>query len=135
MIFADTSVLMKLVLAEPRADLARRLRADELAAPADWIAEATNVLWRKVRTREFSQSQARRALRILEGTIQTVPIEGMAKDALGMAIELDHPVYDCFFLQAAIEGDSYVVTDDVRFARAVRTHKKWSAHLRLLTET
>jgi predicted nucleic acid-binding protein len=134
MIIADTSVLIKLVLAEPRSDLARQLRSDDLASPTIWLAEAANVLWRKVRTNEIAQSHARQALRILEGTIQTIPIEGLAKDALDLAVELNHPVYDCFFLQSAIQQNSYVITDDRRFAHAVRTHKKWSAHLRLLIE-
>jgi len=135
MIVADTSVLIKLIVPEPRSDLARRLRGEDIAAPALWIAEIANVLWRKVQTKEISDSQASSLLRILmSGAIRTLAMEDMAQSALAMAHALGHPVYDCFFLEAAIRENTYIVTDDARFAGAVRRHKKWNGNLRLLTE-
>ena len=136
MIVADTSVLIKLIVPEPRSDQARALRTQGIAAPVLWVAETANVLWRKVVIGEMSEKEALWRHDILaSGGIRNLPIEPMAQRALSLSIALKHPVYDCFFLQAAIQENSYVVTDDARFARAVRAHKKWSTHLRLLGET
>ncbi len=57
-----------------------------------------------------------------------------AEQALTIAIELDHPIYDCFYLALAIRESTYVVTADNRFAAAVRRNGKWTNHLRLLAE-
>ena len=134
MIVADTSVLVKLVAPEPGADVARRLRQDEIMAPSVWVAETANVFWRKVRTNEMKPAHARQFLEILLGTIRSLGSDALADEALSLALDIDHPVYDCFFLAAAIRENTRVVTDDTRFAAAVRRHGKWSSHLRLLGE-
>jgi predicted nucleic acid-binding protein len=136
MIVADTSVLIKLIVPEPRSDLARALRTQQFAAPILWIAETANVLWRKAISGEMSKAEALWRHDILaSGGIRNLPLEPLAQSALSMSIELKHPVYDCFFLEAAIREGTHVVTDDKRFAHAVRSDKRWDAHLRLLTET
>lgn len=134
MIVADTSVLVKIVAPESGSEIARSLRSEEIVSPSIWLAEAANVFWRKVRAREMDADDAGQLFHILMNTVQTLPIDGMAAHALVLSLALDHPVYDCFFLRCAIEQDTYVVTSDRRFADAVKRHRKWSSHVRLLDE-
>jgi predicted nucleic acid-binding protein len=136
MIVVDTSVILKLVVPEIRSDAAARLRSDVLGAPAVWQAEIGNAFWRKIQTREILEKQAAPLLRSLfGGVIVTLAIdEDNVREALKLAVALEHPIYDCFFLEAAIREDTFVVTDDSRFGTAVRRQKKWAGHLRLLTE-
>jgi predicted nucleic acid-binding protein len=136
MIVVDTSVILKLVIPEVRSNVAAGLRSNVLAAPALWQAEIGNALWRKIQTKEILEKQAAPLLRSLfGGVIVTLPIdEETVREALKLAVALEHPIYDCFFLEAAIREDTFVVTDDSRFGAAVRRQKKWVAHLRLLSE-
>jgi predicted nucleic acid-binding protein len=136
MIVVDTSVILKLVIPEVRSDAAARLRGDVLVAPSIWQAEIGNALWRKIQTKEISEKQAVPLLRSLfGGVIATLPIdEDNVREALKLAVALEHPIYDCFFLEAAIREDTFVVTDDSRFGAAVRRQKKWTTNLRLLSE-
>ena len=53
-IVIDASVAVKWVLDEPRSDAALALRNEQLAAPALWLAEAANALWRHVRVGELT---------------------------------------------------------------------------------
>jgi predicted nucleic acid-binding protein len=39
--------------------------------------------------------------------------------AIQMALELEHPVYDCFYLSAAVQKDTHVITADCRFFEKV----------------
>ena len=42
--------------------------------------------------------------------------------ATRLAIDLDHPVYDCFYLALAVQEQYPVVTADTRFHEKVRGH-------------
>lgn len=135
MIIADTSVIIKTVIHENLSGTARRLRDQGMAAPSLWIAEAGNVLWRKQQVKIISRVEAATLYDALLGApISTFQYEADAQDAMEIAVALQHPIYDCFFLAAAIREDTFVVTDDARFASAVRRHGKWSSHLRMLAE-
>ncbi|HEY0301696.1 MAG TPA: type II toxin-antitoxin system VapC family toxin [Rhizomicrobium sp.] len=135
MIVADTSVIVKTVVHENLSATARRLRDQGIAAPAIWIAEAGNALWRKQQVNAISTAEAATLFELLlVAPIRTLPIETSAQDALDIAAALEYPIYDCFFLAAAIREDTYVVTDDARFAAAVRRHGTWTSRLRLLAE-
>jgi predicted nucleic acid-binding protein len=136
MIVVDTSVILKLVIPEVRSDAAAKLRRDVLAAPSLWQAEIGNAFWRKVQVKEITEAQATPLLRsLLGGVIVTLPTdEDKVRAALEIAVALEHPIYDCFFLEAAIREDTYVVTDDTRFGTAVRRHKRWAGRLQLLSE-
>ena len=135
MIIADTSVIIKTVIHEKLSDTARRLRDQGMAAPSLWIAEAGNVLWRKQQVKIISRVEAETLYDALLGApINTFHYEADAQDAMEMAIALRHPIYDCFFLAAAVRERTYVATDDARFASAVRQNGKWASHLRMLAE-
>ncbi|HEY2070617.1 MAG TPA: type II toxin-antitoxin system VapC family toxin [Rhizomicrobium sp.] len=136
MIVVDTSVIVKIVVPEIRSDAAARLRTELLAAPSIWQAEIGNALWRKILTKEISEAQATPLLRSLfGGVIATLESdEDNTRDAMKMAVALEHPIYDCLFLEAAIRNSTFVVTDDNRFVTAVNRHGQWSGHLRMLSE-
>ncbi len=135
MIVVDTSVIVKLAIPEVRSDSATRLRGDVLAAPPIWQAEAGNTFWRKIQIKQITQVQALPLLRALLNMIVTLdPADDDTEGALKLAVALEHPTYDCFFLDAAIRHDTYVVTDDTRFVSAVRRHRKYTSRVRLLSE-
>ena len=46
-VVVDASVALKWVFDEPESEAAVALRDEELVAPALWLAEAANALWRR----------------------------------------------------------------------------------------
>ena len=119
MIVVDASVAVKWVLSEIDSDAADALLDQELMAPVLWLAEAGNVLWRKARTGEITAVQANaRLCELLKAPIASLPIEPHLERALGLALVIGHPIYDCIYLALALDHDTHVVTADRRFASA-----------------
>jgi predicted nucleic acid-binding protein len=132
-IVIDASVTLKWVLEEPRTEAALDLLEQPLIAPALWLAEAANALWRHVRLAEITAEQASARMSELESSpIASLAIQPYASQALQLAMRLSHPVYDCFYLAVAIRHDTYVVTDDRRFASAAVQLPDLAARVRLL---
>jgi predicted nucleic acid-binding protein len=118
-IVVDASVAVKWVVNEPRTEAALALRDEELIAPALWLAEAANALWRHVRLGELNRNQALARLSELKtAPVASLPIEPHVAKALELATEADHPVYDCVYLALALHQQARVVTDDRRFLAA-----------------
>lgn len=46
----------------------------------------------------------------------------LAASATRLAVDLDHPVYDCFYLAIAVQEQYPVVTADLRFHDVLRAH-------------
>jgi predicted nucleic acid-binding protein len=111
----DASVLAKwFVEAEEGTADARRLRPLALFAPDLAIVELTNVLWKKVRRGEFDARFVPRALSALRhANLVLTDSLSLADRAVEIAIELDHAVYDCFYLSLAErQGLPFVTADD-----------------------
>ncbi len=122
MIVVDASVAVKWTVAEPGREMALRVlaHADELIAPDLLVAESANVLRKKSKLGEISVRQSEEALRVIQVAIpRFVPSVELAEDAL--AQNLDHSVYDCFYLACALPA-SILVTADDRFATKCQTH-------------
>src|SRR5690348_3660963 len=118
-IVVDASVAVKWVVNEPRTEAALALRDEELIAPALWLAEAANALWRHVRLGELNRNQVLARLSELQtAPVASLPIEPHVAKALELATEADHPVYDCVYLALALHQQARVVTDDRRFLAA-----------------
>jgi predicted nucleic acid-binding protein len=131
-IVVDASVAVKWVLAEPNADAASALRADELIAPALWLVEAANVLWRRSRNGELNAGEALELLLELQNApVASLAIEPYLDFALSLAMEHGHPVYDCLYLAVAIRHQTHVVTADRRFA-AIANLPRLADRVRLL---
>lgn len=86
-------------------------------APDLIFAEAANVLQRKVRTGELSLAHAETALTSLERSFDRVlPSRMLFRSAFDLSRKLDHSVYDCMYLAAALSVDeSLLVTSDRKF--------------------
>lgn len=115
----DASVALKWFLDddEPHAAEARAILAsgESLIAPDLVIAETCNAAWRGVRAGRLSQTQAQGISRSLPGLFETlVNGSALAESGIAIAIELDHSVYDCFYLALAGARDALLVTADTR---------------------
>ena len=112
----DASVAVKWVVEEDGTPQALRLRERaRLLAPELLIAECANILWKKVLRDELSKEEALLAARLLQAAdIELRPTRALLEAATRMAIELQHPAYDCLYLALAIERDCRLVTADAR---------------------
>jgi predicted nucleic acid-binding protein len=116
----DTSVAVKWYVAEDEHEKAKHLllAGIELLAPDLLWAETANVLRRKVRMGEMSQEQAVEGVRSLAISIhQFLPSGDLVEPALDLSVQLNHSVYDCMYLAAALASDGRnLVTEDAKFA-------------------
>ena len=123
MLVIDASIAVKWVVEEDGTPEAMALRArGKLIAPDLLIAECANVLWKKVARREFSRDESLIAASLLERTdIELYPMRSLLGAAVRLAIELDHPAYDCLYLACAVRNNCRMVTADARFLQKVST--------------
>lgn len=119
----DASIAIKWVVQEEgsEAALALRTRA-ELIAPDLMIAECANILWKKVERNEVSKSEALIAARLLQrANVDILSTRNLLEPATRLAIELEHPAYDCIYLALAIEMDCRFGTADKAFVRKINS--------------
>lgn len=132
MLIVDTSVALKWYVEEPGSDRAAELIGSLLGAPDLILAEVANGLWKKARNKEIKPDQARAAMPELRATVRLlVPSSTLVERALQLALDLTHPVYDCFFLALAERMEAPVITADKRLIAACRG-TEFEAWLRLL---
>ena len=134
----DASIAIKWVIEEEGTPQALTLRRNaKLLAPELLVAECANILWKKARRNELSREEALLAARLLQtAAIELVPTRSLLAAATRIAIELDHPAYDCLYLALAIENDCRFVTTDERFLRKLGGRRsRFRAKAVLLTET
>jgi predicted nucleic acid-binding protein len=55
-------------------------------------------------------------------------------DALGLALLLDHPIYDRLYLALALQTHAPLVTADRRFGAAIGPHERLAASVVLLDQ-
>jgi len=120
----DSSIVLKWVLSEQDSELALSLRRYyRFKAPDLLYAECANALWKLSRKDIISpeaRSVAMRAIAI--DAIEATPSRMVAARALDLAIELDHPVYDCLFAALAERDGCPMITADQTFARKMAGH-------------
>ncbi len=123
-LIVDSSVAVKWVANEPGSDRARALYlSDECWAPSLIIAEVGNALWKKQRMKIVGIEQATAALRALPDRIRLFDIADLALRAFAIATDLDHPIYDCFYLALAERERCAMVTADQRLLSAAKRAK------------
>ncbi len=113
----DASVAIKCVIEEPGSVHARRLvaAAGTLLAPELLIAECANVVWKRVHRGITPGAGVPRTLAALETIAATLlPLRELTPAAMVVALEHDHPVYDCYYIAAAIQNDAALATADER---------------------
>lgn len=110
----DASVAVKWFYEEDGTDIARALAASNLAAPDLIYAEVANALWAKRRRGELGDDIE--PLSSLDNLVtEAVPILTLTVGAFALALQLGHPVYDCFYLALALREDRPLVTADLHF--------------------
>ena len=114
----DANVLVGLIVDLVWSDRARDSVAAESVrtAPSLLAVEVGNAIWQNVRSGALSADQAGRALTHAIAIVALEPVEDLAAQALRIAIERDHPVYDCCYVALAIRDSVPLVTADRRLA-------------------
>lgn len=116
MIVVDASVAVKWVVEEPGRSEAMRVfdMGKRLIAPDLVFAEVANVLRKKTRRQEITPHHAKDAMIALRDVpMEVVPSLELASSALGLALDLDHSAYDCFYLACSLQIGPLVTADEV----------------------
>lgn len=116
-VVVDASVIVKQLLAEPGALYARAVvaLAEPALAPDLIFAECASALWRRIRRDPDRASVASEALGLLRGIpLEMISLSSLTPRALELALRFDHPVYDCYYLAAAMQRDCALATADRR---------------------
>ena len=129
----DASVAVKWVVGEVDSDAAARLLEGEavLLAPDLLYAEVANALWALSRRGDVAEADVREALAVLADVPLHIPssMRQLMPAATRLAHDLDHPVYDCFYLALAVQQQYPLLTADRRFQAKVRDHPYLGDHV------
>lgn len=133
-VVVDSSIVVKWFLQEEGSEIARHLDPAQLDAPDLLLAECCNVFWRKAKIGEFTADEAFESASALSSApISLHPMSGsMAENALRIAVQLDHPVYDCVYLALAVETGLQLLTADQRLFRAASRDEAFEPLVELL---
>jgi predicted nucleic acid-binding protein len=113
-IVLDASVAVALVIDEPgsRAAAEATFGHDPLVPEAFWV-EVSNALVRKVRQGFSTRDEAFAAFGLLRRLVEySVPTEPLGAFAMALSLDLDHTVYDCLYLAAAVAHEAPLLTAD-----------------------
>jgi len=122
----DASVAAKWILPEADSAAAAALREQEteLVAPSLIAAEIGNALWKAVRSGNIRRTEAIAGMEAVLIWFESLfPIEDLRVQALTLALDLGHPLYDCFYLALAQQQDAPLVTVDEAIIAAARKAK------------
>ena len=131
----DASIALKWLVAEADSESAIVLvERHNLYAPELLLVECANALWSRVRRGELVPGDAKAALADLEAVpIRFTPDRTLVSAAQSLAVDLDHPVYDCLYLALGLRLAAPLITADRRFAAAVQRHPFLADRVRLLS--
>ena len=122
----DASVVVKWLVDEAHSTEAAGLLdgGSTFVAPALVFAEAANALWAMHRRGHAGADDVAEAVATLRAAPISLPVSMLQLTAAAarLADDLDHPVYDCFYLALAVQTQYPVVTADMRFHDKVRAH-------------
>ena len=125
-VVVDASVAAKWILAEADSDRAAALRspADDFIAPSLVLAEIGNAICKAALRRDVDAQDATDMLQIAAAHYaRIVPLDELGIRAIELAIELRHPIYDCFYLALAERERAPLVTADGRLLAAAKKAK------------
>lgn len=121
----DASVAIKWFVPEPDSALADRVLGSSrlLAAPEFMRIELANALWKNVRNKAISRNVANLSLHDIGRVVHLWHSDAsLIADALKMAMDLGHPVYDCIYIALASRlGFTCITADKELIAKLVRT--------------
>jgi predicted nucleic acid-binding protein len=122
----DASVALKWYVPEEHAERAQEIlrSGEQLIAPQIVVAEVANASWKLVRRGQLDPSQLHRiAAAIARPFDLLVPLTALLPRAAAIALELDHPIYDCFYLALGEAWTAPLVTDDRRLSPSFRRRR------------
>jgi predicted nucleic acid-binding protein len=97
---------------------------DDLIAPSLIVAEIGNAVWKRAIWREVSVTDAVRALQTAIGLFtQLIAPSDLAARSTEIAIELHHPIYDCFYVALAERERCPLITADKRLIAVAKAIK------------
>lgn len=89
-----------------------------LIAPDLIIPEVANTFYQLIRTGTANKERLRDGLEFLPRWFaELVPSASLRRRAFDLALELEHPAYDCFYLALALSRDVKFVSADGHFLR------------------
>ena len=115
----DASIVVKWYISENRSDEARLLLAHRLErhAPDFLLVEFANTVWKKARRGEIADPRTYLdEIPELGNAMELCADRDLAERAAGLAVAIDHPVYDCLYLACAEATGSRLITADRKFA-------------------
>jgi predicted nucleic acid-binding protein len=131
LIVVDSSVVAKWLIPEDDTPVATALRErHRFAVPDVLFPEIANILWKHVGRGTITAKDVDDALvAIRYFKPRVIPSRSMFADACRLAVALNHPAYDCFYLLAAARLATVVVTADTRLLRKLRSGPaaEWAA--------
>jgi predicted nucleic acid-binding protein len=117
MLVLDASVVVKWFVEEPGTAAAMALLAQDesLIAPDLVVAEIANVAWKHLMRGDLQHAQLAHVPEVVPRMFAELwPTVWLARRAFEIAVELRHPVYDCFYLALAESEGAMLVTADRR---------------------
>jgi predicted nucleic acid-binding protein len=116
----DASVAITWFWPFPESDRAEELirSAEPLIAPEVVLAEIANAAWRAATFEKLAAQTAKDAVRESSRFFsELIPSIFLKDRAFEIAMELRHPIYDCFYLALAEMREAQLVTMDGRLIR------------------
>jgi predicted nucleic acid-binding protein len=118
----DASVVIKWFLPEECSDEAKRLLdgSHTLLVPDLMFSEVGNILWKRVRREEITETEAQETLLAL-GTLSLAvhPSWPLVLLALEIGIQTQRTVYDSLYLALAVRESAALMTADEKFYSAI----------------
>jgi predicted nucleic acid-binding protein len=113
----DANVGLKWFIEEPRSTAARKIleKGNAFIVPDIFIPEICNVVWKKVKNQEITGEQGQAIVTNVPTVLDhIVPSSEVAKRAFDLAVQFNHPVYDCLYLALAERESITLITDDAK---------------------
>jgi predicted nucleic acid-binding protein len=127
----DASVAAKWFFEEPGHSEARGLldRNEAIIAPSLVLLELGNTAWKRYRRGEITPAGALEVVHLAARVFtELFDIEALAPQAAELAVEFNHPIYDCLYLALARRERLALLTADRKLA-AVTARAGVDAHL------
>ena len=118
----DASIVVKWYMSEDHSEEARLLLAHRIErhAPDFLLLEFANTVWKKARRGEVADPRTYLdEIPELGNAIDLRTDRELAERAAGLAVAIDHPVYDCLYLACAEATGSRLITADRKFSDKV----------------